>query len=674
MIKSLGLLLLLFCLGGIGGCGSASGGEEYVVDAGVIADAQTSFVVRGGAYGLRQPIRLRLIHDEGSELLDISRDGLFAFTRAFEIGDSYAVELAEAASCILQGATGTIDGADPDIGVACDAAIGLRDLTLSGPSAPEFASALAADPERVDFVASVSLLQSYVSITARAIYPRSTITVAGQPVGNGIPSAPVPLDLGENTVEIAVSIPGLGERTYRVAIERIIEIAEVAYSKASNIESGDLFGFSTAIDGDILAVSAYREDSAAVGVSGDEGNNSAIDSGAVYIFRRNGSSWVQEAYLKASNTDANDRFGTSLALYGDTLAIGAPGEASASSGVGGNEGNNAAPSSGAVYIFRRNGVLWRQEAYLKASNARTGDNFGASLSLGANTVAVGAHLEDGGGDDSGAVYVFRRSGANWSQEAYLKSSNAGGGDGFGVSVSLAGDTLAIGAHHEDSASTGVDGDQGDNPQATDSGAVYVFRRSGGQWRQEAYVKASNTDTGDNFGVSVALGTDIMAVGADREDSSGVGIDGAQGNSAVSPDSGAAYIFRRNGGSWAQTAYIKASNTDDDDRFGHSLAISGNTLAVGAYSEDSFSTGINGDQGDDIDTQNSGAVYLLRCIEGQWTQEAYLKASNATSRDSFGFQVALSGDSLAVGAYLQDSAPEGSGESVLTASGALYIFE
>lgn len=186
---------------------------------------------------------------------------------------------------------------------------------------------------------------------------------------------------------------------------------------------------------------------------------------------------VQQGYLKASNTDANDGFGYSLALAGDTLVVGAPGEASAD----GNQTDNGAPDSGAVYVFTRTGSNWSQQAYVKASNTGAGDLFGSSMALVGDTLAVGAFGEasangnqtDNSAPESGAVYVFTRTGSVWSQQAYVKASNTGSLDLFGSSIALAGNTLAVGAFFEASAATGVNGTQGDN-SAPDSGAAYVL--------------------------------------------------------------------------------------------------------------------------------------------------------------------------------------------------------
>ncbi len=407
--------------------------------------------------------------------------------------------------------------------------------------------------------------------------------------------------------------------------------AQQAYLKASNAEAGDLFGFSLALssDGSTLAVGANREASRSTGVGGNQSDNSAPSSGAVYVFTRAGATWTQQAYVKASNTEANDWFGYSLALSADgsTLAVGAPWEDSSATGVGGNQTDNSAADSGAVYLLTRAGTTWSQQAYFKASNTEANDWFGYSVALSAdgNTLAVGANLEDSsatgiGGNQadnsasaSGAAYVFTRSGAAWAQQAYLKASNTGVGDWFGFKVALGGDgnTLAVAATNESSSATGLGGNQADNSAAF-SGAVYLFTRTGATWAQQAYVKASNTDAGDQFGYSLALSADgnTLAVGATREASSATGLGGKQADNSA-PSSGAVYLFSRTGAAWTQQAYVKATNTDANDEFGWCLGLSsdGGTLAVGAHLEDSSATGVSGNQADNSAT-DSGAVYLF----------------------------------------------------------------
>ena len=195
---------------------------------------------------------------------------------------------------------------------------------------------------------------------------------------------------------------------------------------------------------------------------------------------------------------------------------------------------------------------------------------------------------------------------------YVKASNTGASSAFGYSVALSadGNTLAVGAPSEASNATGIGGDQTNN-SASQSGAVYVFSRSGSTWSQQAYVKASNTGAFDSFGASVALSADgnTLAVGANLEASNATGIGGNQASNS-SPASGAVYVFSRSGSTWVQQAYVKASNTETDDNFGHSVALSadGNTLAVGAYGEDSNATGVGGNQADNA-APDAGAVYL-----------------------------------------------------------------
>jgi hypothetical protein len=261
-----------------------------------------------------------------------------------------------------------------------------------------------------------------------------------------------------------------------------------AYVKASNTGAGDLFGFSLALSGDTLVIGADAEASSATGVNGSQIDNGAPGSGAVYVFVRNGTTWSQQAYLKASNTNASDFFGSAAALAGDTLAVGAYHESSAATGVGGNQADNGASAAGAVYVFVRDGTAWSQQAYLKASNSGAGDLFGSSVALSGDTLAVGAYQEDSAATDvngnqadntskdSGAVYVFVRRGATWEQNAYLKASNTGSTDLFGWSVALDQGALAVSAYQEASSATGINPANGQaDDGAVSAGAVYLFR-------------------------------------------------------------------------------------------------------------------------------------------------------------------------------------------------------
>jgi hypothetical protein len=477
------------------------------------------------------------------------------------------------------------------------------------------------------------------------------------------------------------------------------EIVQQAYVKASNTGAGDFVGWSVAASGDTMVIGAPGEFSNATGVNGNQANNSASQAGAAYVFVRDGTNWFQQAYLKASNTGAGDWFGVSVALSGDTIVVGARSEDSNATGVNGNQANNSAESSGAAYVFVRQGTNWTQQAYLKASNTGE-DGFGGSVSISGDTIVVGAPGESSNATGvngnqtnnsalyAGAAYVFVRAGTNWTQQAYLKASNTGEGDGFGGSVSISGDTVVIGAPEEASNATGVNGDQSDN-SALGSGAAYVFVREGTNWTQQAYLKASNTGEGDGFG-AVTIFADTIVVGAPNEFSNATGVNGDQNNNSAL-GAGAAYVFVRAGTNWTQQAYLKASNTEADDFFGFSVATSGDAIVVGAPNESSNATGVNGNQNNNGATQ-SGAAYVFVREGNHWTQEAYLKASNTGgplpgegSGDSFGNAflefsskgVAISGDTIVVGAAYEDSNATGVNGNQLNnsagQSGAAYVF-
>ena len=424
-------------------------------------------------------------------------------------------------------------------------------------------------------------------------------------------------------------------------------MAQQAYVKASNTDADDGFGGRIALDGDTLVVGASSEDT------------SVPNSGAVYVFIRSNRGWTQQAYLKASNAVAGDGFGGSVALAGNTLAIGAPFKDS---------------GAGAVYVFTRRNGVWTEEASLKASNTEAPDNFGGGVALVGDTLVVGAPFEDSNATgindndkqsnneavDSGAVYIFTRSSGAWTQQAYVKASNTGAFDGFGGPLAFAGNTLVVGASGQD-----TDG--------TNSGAVYVFTRSVANgvttWSQQAFLKATNVKAGEQFGASVTLSGDTLAVGAPAPPN--------PGNSAGG--SGTVYVFTRNGTTWAQQAEVKASNAAVLDEFGRSVALDGEMLVVGAPGEDSSAVGINdnGKQGDN-NAPNSGAAYVFRRTNGVWTQQAYVKASNTESGDNFGGRVAVDGSTLAIGAAGEDSSATGMNgpetNNDAPQSGAVYVMQ
>ena len=466
------------------------------------------------------------------------------------------------------------------------------------------------------------------------------------------------------------------EARYPITID---PIAQQAYLKASNAGQVDYFGYAVAVSGDTVVIGAYGEDGSATVVNGPT-DGVLRNSGAAYVFVRNGGTWMQQAYLKASNSSEDDYFGEAVAISEDTIIIGARRRDTTPAEYTGQPGDSRL-GSGAAYVFVRNGTTWSQQAYLKASNFNGGDYFGHSVAVAGDTLVVGAIYEDSStvtvnsvpdesAVKSGAAYVFERTGTAWIEQAYLKATNAGAGDEFGTSVAVSGNTILVGAVWEDGGSSGVNGVSDD--ALTSSGASYVFVRNGVTWSQQAYLKASNTGEGYRFGNSVALSGDTAVVGSYTEDSRTTGVNSTPNENGES--SGAAYVFVRDGENWSQQAYLKASNTFPTDYFGYSVSISENTLVVGAHLEKSSTTGVNSTQ--NFGAFHSGAAYVFVRNGITWSEQAYLKASNTGENDHFGYSVGISGDTVVIGAPEEDSGSTGVNsipDERFIRAGAAYVF-
>ncbi len=471
--------------------------------------------------------------------------------------------------------------------------------------------------------------------TQHAAYVKASNTAAGDSFGDSV-------DVSGDTLVVGASFQGAGSGAVYVFVRSAGSWSQQAFLKASNVQSNDRFGCAVAVDGDTIVVGAKREDSGSPGVNGDQADNSTPAAGAAYVFVRSGTTWKQQAYLKASNPDngiGSDEFGYAVDLSGDTIVVGAHQEDSAAIGIDGDAFNDNESNSGAAYVFVRSGTNWTQQAYVKPANTQSGYRFGCSVSIDDDTMVVGAWGEDSestgiDGDpfnhlapNAGAAYVFVRSGSSWSQEAYLKASNTAGNDQFGADVSLSDDTIVVGARFEASNAKGVNGDQASNTGAY-SGAAYVFVRNGTTWSQQAYLKASNSDLWDTFGDSVSVSGDTIVVGATGEDSSAIGIDGNQSNNSLNM-AGAAYVYWRTGAAWSHQSYVKASNTGVGDAFGLHVAASNETFVVATPFEDSSATGVDGNQNDDL-ASSAGAAYVLSFEEPEYSSYCFGDGSLATA--------------------------------------------
>jgi hypothetical protein len=415
---------------------------------------------------------------------------------------------------------------------------------------------------------------------------------------------------------------------------------------ANDRNTGDFFGNQVAINGDYAIVNARGEDEDEVG------GNTLNGAGAAYIFKKNGTNWAQEAKIVALDRAVGDAFSYAVAIYGDYAVIGAPYED--------DDINNSNPlaDAGSVYIFKRDGVNWIQEAKLVANDRGIGDLFGISVSIFGDYVVVGSLLDDENelgtntALNSGSAYIFKRNGTSWSQEAKIVANDRVAGPRFGTSVSISGDYVIVGAFLENRDAAGLN-------SLGSAGAAYIFKRNGTNWVQEAKIVASDRANSDSFGNSVSISGDYIAVGAWGNDFDGLGI-----GSNLALNAGAAYIFKRNAASWVQEKKIVASDRAASDFFGRSIAISGDLVIVGAYLEDEDATSSN-------TLSNAGSVYIYKRTLTNWTQSTKIVASDRAIDDSFGFGLAIDGNTIIAGSSGNDK--DITGNNFLTDAGSAYVF-
>ncbi|MFV1993248.1 MAG: hypothetical protein ACC635_05030, partial [Acidiferrobacterales bacterium] len=419
-------------------------------------------------------------------------------------------------------------------------------------------------------------------------------------------------------------------------------------------------------------------------------------------------------YFKASNSDANDFFGYSVAISGDgkTLAVSARLEDSNATTINGDETNQGTTNSGAVYVYRlAEDSTWAKDVYIKGSKLSASDLFGwdVDLSRDGNTLAVSAPQDELTTTNSGVVYIFTRdSTGTWIEKTILEAATGDANDGFGQSISLTanGDKLLVGAPNEDSDITTVLSDFTGvtiNNNKSSSGAAYLFSRNAdGSWSVSAYFKAAVTDVGDGFGNAVDISADgtTLVIGASGEDSKATAL-GGNTNDNGATESGAAYVFKYEAGAWVQKTFLKASNAEGGrssfigptgDLFGYDVSISGNgnVIVVSAIGEQSTSSFYLADQNNNA-FEKTGAVYVFeKIILNNWEQTKYIKASNSISAiyfslygvpgDNFGTSISISND----GSFLAVGTPGEDGNSMsvngddtdnsLIQSGAVHTYK
>ncbi|MHC5114794.1 MAG: FG-GAP repeat protein [Planctomycetota bacterium] len=374
---------------------------------------------------------------------------------------------------------------------------------------------------------------------------------------------------GDMAVSTALLDGDLGEWAGAAYVHRLDggTWTEEAKLTASDGAGGDEFGQSVAAHGDLIVVGAHKNDDACP-------TDPHCNSGAAYVFRFDGSSWIEEAKLTAPDAEVRDQFGVSIAVRGDLVVVGAH--------MDGNTGPGLFDGHGSAYVFRHTDGDWSFEQKLTAPTPLPGGYYGFAVDIEGDTALIGAHGHGNAGFASGAAYVYRFDGASWSYEAELTASDGASLDQLGKALSISGDVALLGAQQDDDA-CGV-------PGSCNSGAAYIFRRFGTTWIQETKLTASDTEALDLYGISVALENDVALIGA-------------RGGDDFGPYSGAAYVYHFDGVTWNEAAKLMASDGFERDFFGDSVALRGGTAFAGAWRTDDACPG-NPDC-------NSGSAYIFR---------------------------------------------------------------
>jgi hypothetical protein len=514
-------------------------------------------------------------------------------------------------TCTVRNGAGTLggDGVD-DVMVLCDGLSSLATLGLSSPVAtsPAFA------PHDEAYTLGFSILTQLTTLEPARNYADASIDEvrSGGSVYTPAAGRYGPIDLVDaSQLVVEVSHRDAAPHVY-VAMTSRVTPAEFGYGKPGASEAGSWFGAAVAASGDAVVAGSPER---------------ASQTGEAFVFRRTGQSWVEEARLVASDAADDDRFGASVAIDGDVIAIGAP-------GAGGN--------SGAAYLYRKVGTTWTES---RVAPTGSDDLFGTSVAVAGDIAVIGAPGENA---EAGAAYVFEWTGAAWTQRVRLTAPAPQASARFGTSVAAHADWVIVGAPYEAA-----------GPLA-EAGAVHAFPAPA--WTSPVTLSPSPHAAGDHLGTAVAIAADgTLAVGAP-----GGTVDGIP--------CGRAYVFDA---VLAQTDLLAppAGTGDANDGFGAAIAIAGRVVAVGAPQEDSGAAGTP-----DESAAAAGAAFVFELdASGSVIDEAYLKASNIGAGDEFGTGVALTMDQLVVGAPFEDSGTNGwhtdssNATNAADQAGALYAF-
>jgi hypothetical protein len=420
----------------------------------------------------------------------------------------------------------------------------------------------------------------------------------------------------------------------------------------------DYFGWSVAISGTEIAAASYYDDP------------SGSNSGSVYVFSENGGAWTETQKLTASDGAANDHFGFSVSMSGTRIAVGARNE------------DDAASNAGAVYVYESVGGIWSQTDKLTASDAGVSHSFGYDVAIDGTRLAVGSYREGSVAAAAGAVYVYDLAAGTWSETQKITAADGAAGDEFGFTVSLSGSGMAIGAHLDDDFGVnsgsvylyensgtwtqetklisndliddpsqdllGIDvaiagdwamiGAYGDDDFGNYSGSVHVYQRVNNVWTYSTKIFASDAVAEDNFGFNVAMSGDLAIVGAYGDDDSGA-------------LSGSVYVFQNQNGTWTEIQKLIASDGAAFDDFGFSVAIDGNHAVIGSYLDDDGASA-------------SGSVYFYEFDGTQFQPRGKVSALDPVTNQHFGYSVDVSGTTAVIGARFDDDNGNFSGSAYI----------
>ncbi|WP_417383300.1 Calx-beta domain-containing protein [Gimesia sp.] len=386
----------------------------------------------------------------------------------------------------------------------------------------------------------------------------------------------------------------------------LVEIQSTA--PPAPLSDGDHFGNEISVDGNYMVVGVIDSDLA------------GTDAGAAYIYFRNthntagefDDTWEYVATLTAFDAAAGDQFGSSVAIDGDTIVIGAYAD------------DDLGDESGSVYVFRQNGSNWDFEQKLTASDGNAGDQFGGAVTIDNNTIIVGStfHELDGPGNipDSGAAYAFTRSGTNWSESQMITASNGALSDQFGWSVAIQSNYIFISGLKSDT-----------NESSNDAGAVYVFKNIDGTWVEQQILGPPDGATNDLFGYDLDVyGNQLGVI--------------STGTVAYK---GAAYIFKNNSGYWEFQQKIIHTGDEANDQSAFSIKLSTELMVIGSIL-------------DDGNASDSGTATLYRLLGDSWIESKTFFSEDGTPQDQFGYDVSISGTHVIASAPLSDATSSDAG--------------